>query len=272
MIFCDSHLHTDFSTDSETPVETQLMRAIELGLKHMYFTDHMDVDFPGGGFVFDIEPYFEKLLPLQRAFSGKIGIHIGVELGIRPEESIVEKNVNIARCYPFDYIIGSVHVVDGYDPYYPEYWESHGEENGIYRYYESMYDSMKLFSDFDSLGHIDYILRYCPSKGEVLEKNSKLQKKLEELTASILELLVFDQKALELNTAGWKYGMKYPHPAPGLLKLYKQLGGKMITIGSDAHKPEHMAWDFSRVPDYLRENGFTHYVRFENHKPIFVSI
>ena len=73
MISCDSHLHTDFSTDSEAPVEAQMMRAIELGLKHMYFTDHMDVDFPGGQFVFDIEPYFEKLLPLQRAFPVRSG-------------------------------------------------------------------------------------------------------------------------------------------------------------------------------------------------------
>lgn len=274
MIFSDSHVHTNFSSDSETPIEQQIAGAISRGLKHLYITDHCDIDYPDKvtgtvGEVFSLTPdtYYQTLLPFQKAFAGRLHIHIGVELGLRPEPHIVEKNINFINSWPFDYCIGSVHVVDGYDPYYPEYWEAYGEENGIRRYYRSMLESLLQFDQFDSLGHLDYIIRYAPSQGSAFSEQFFLKE-----AEDIFAWLIKQEKSLELNTAGWKYGLPNPHPAPALLKRYRDMGGTRITIGSDAHKPGHLAWDFSKVPAYLKAVGFEHYIRYENHEEIVVKL
>ncbi len=274
MIFSDSHVHTNFSSDGKATIEEQISGAISRGLKHLYITDHCDIDYPDVetgtvGEIFSLKPdtYFQTLLPFQKAFAGRLHIHIGVELGLRPEAHIVEKNQAFIESWPFDYCIGSVHVVDGFDPYYPQYWEAFGEEEGIRRYYRSMLESIQKFDQFDSLGHLDYIIRYAPSQGKDFAEDFFLKDVKE-----IFSWLISHEKSLELNTAGWKYQLPYPHPAPKLLEQYRRMGGTRITIGSDAHKPEHLAWDFTKVPAYLKSAGFEHYIRYENHEEIMVKL
>ena len=85
----------------------------------------------------------------------------------------------------------------------------------------------------------------------------------------ILKTLVEQGKGLELNTAGLKYGLPFAHPHPDILKRYRELGGEIITIGADGHKPEHIAYDFEKVNAILRECGFTYYAEFRKRKPVF---
>ena len=79
-------------------------------------------------------------------------------------------------------------------------------------------------------------------------------------------------KGIELNTAGFKYGLGFCHPHPDIIRRYRELGGEIITIGADAHKPEHIAYDFKKVSEILSMCGFKYYTEFKNRKPIFKQL
>ena len=87
-----------------------------------------------------------------------------------------------------------------------------------------------------------------------------------------LKVLISKNIGLELNTAGLKYGLSFAHPQVEVLKRYRELGGEIITVGSDGHKPEHLAYDFHKVPDILEEAGFSYYTIFKNRKPEFIKL
>jgi histidinol-phosphatase (PHP family) len=122
-------------------------------------------------------------------------------------------------------------------------------------------------TEYDSLGHIDYIVRYGNDK-EQTYSYSKNADYIDE----ILKHLIANGKGLEVNAAGWKSGLSFAHPHQDVLKRYKELGGEIITIGSDAHKPEHVAYDFHKIKDYLEFCGFKYYTEFRQRKPHFCAI
>lgn len=121
--------------------------------------------------------------------------------------------------------------------------------------------------DFDVLGHMDYVVRY----GKEKEKSYFLQD-YAEITDEILRSLIMQGKGIELNTAGFKYGLGFAHPHISILKRYKELGGEVITVGSDAHQPENIAYDFDRAKEVLKDSGFKYYTEFKGRKPIFIQV
>ena len=123
MIKADFHMHTSFSSDSETMPEKMVEEAIRMGLKTICFTDHQDFDFPGEEtlFLFDTDTYFRKMKKLREMYQDKIDIRIGVEIGLQPHFGNAYKEY--VSSYPFDFVIGSVHVVNRMDPYYGEFFE-----------------------------------------------------------------------------------------------------------------------------------------------------
>ena len=84
--------------------------------------------------------------------------------------------------------------------------------------------------------------------------------------------MIENGKGIELNTAGYKYGLGFCHPHPEIIKRYRQLGGEIITIGSDGHRPEHIAYDFNKVEKVLKDSGFQWYTKFKNRKPVFYDL
>lgn len=263
----DNHTHTCFSGDSDAPVRAQIEAAITAGLSGITFTDHLDPDFPLDKdlFMFDIDRYFREITPLKEEYQGQIDVGIGVEIGMRLDQ---EKLLNeLASSYPFDTVIGSIHVVENFDPYYPEYWKKYGLRDGLALFFKTTRECVEMFDFYDSLGHIDYIFRYAPDKGAGYSAED-----FSEEIDNILLTLIEKDKALEINTAGWKYGLGVPHPCPYVLKRYHALGGRKITIGSDAHKPEHIAYDFEKLKGYLAECGFSEYVRYVGRKENIISL
>lgn len=267
MKLTDNHTHTCFSGDSEAPVRLQIEAAISAGLSGITFTDHLDPDFPPDHdlFMFDIDRYFKELTPLRERYQSQIDIRIGVEIGMRPDQK--ELLPRLADAYPFDVVIGSIHVVDLYDPYYPQYWRDYGTEKGLRRFFEATNECVNMFDFYDTLGHIDYIFRYMPKDGPQMRAQD-----FAPLIDEILLTLIRKGKALEINTAGWKYGLPYPHPCPDILKRYYELGGRRLTLGSDGHKPEHLAYDFEKVPAYLKECGFSEYSRYIGRKEKIIQL
>lgn len=273
MIIADYHVHSEFSSDSQTPMEQMIERASQLGLKKLCFTDHMDYDYPQVSdlnFEFDSEAYIKRLEALKEKYHNKLKILTGVELGLQPH--ITERLNKLVKSYPFDFIIGSSHVVDHVDPYFPEYWEGRTKKEGIYRYFESIIENCKAFQGFHVYGHIDYIIRYVPGQVKATRKEDYSYTDYADILDEVLKTIIFYGKGIEINTAGYKYGLGYAHPKLEVLKRYQELGGELITVGSDAHKPEHLCYDFHLVPDLLQSLGYRYYATFEQGKPVYEKI
>lgn len=263
----DYHMHTSFSKDAYSKPEEMIEAAIQKGLQTICITDHMDKDvmIRGEEFIFDTDLYFEKIQDLQQKYKGKIEVLIGVEVGMQPHLSEYFKEYT--RKYPFDFVLGSVHVIGGVDPYYPEFFEGKTDTQAFREMLDETIENIQLYSDYDSLGHLDYIVRY----GRNREKEYSYEKFKEQIDF-ILKFLIENGKGLEVNTAGLKYGLPFAHPHPDIIKRYVELGGEIVTLGSDAHKPEHVAYDFEKVKPLLQECGVKYLTKFKSRKPFFELI
>lgn len=263
----DTHMHTRYSGDSTAEPENMINAAIQCKLDGICVTDHMDYDYPNDSdlFLFDVAAQQKELLILKEKFKASIPVLIGIELGLQPQVSGM--NQELLKSYDFDFVIGSSHVVHGFDPYYKEYYEGKSEHEAYLEYFESILENISAFDDFDVYGHIDYVVRYGPNKNEEYS-----YRKYADVIDEIFIQLIQKGKGIELNTAGLKYGLGHPHPTEDALKRYRELGGEILTLGSDAHKPEHVAYDFKRVPEILKDAGFRYYTVFENRKPIMKKL
>lgn len=260
----DNHMHTYFSADSETMPEQMIKSAVNFGMESICITDHMDKDYYVDGieWVYDLKEYFKELIELQEKYKEQICIRIGMECGMQVHLGDFYKE--IIKDYPFDYIIGSVHNIGGKDPYYPEFFEGRSDKAAYRDMFQETIKNLQNFDEFDALGHLDYVVRYGKNK----EKEYFYRDYADEID-EILRFLIVNGKGLEFNTAGWKYGLSFAHPHPDILKRYKELGGEIIVLGSDAHKPEHVGYDFQKAREYLCANGFKYCTEFRCRKPFF---
>ena len=265
-ILSDQHLHSTYSGDGKETMENMVLAAIDKGLNHICFTEHMDIGYPYEQAKGDLEPgvfdlntdaYLYELLTLRAKYEDKIRICFGVEIGMQLSE--VRANAIYAKSHEFDLIIASLHVIDGLDPYYPEYYEGKSEEEAFGHYFDRIYENIVKFENFDILGHLDYIVRYGPNKDE----NYKYEQYRDAIDR-ILKFVIEHEKGIEINTAGIRKGLKCFHPTLDIIKRYKELGGEIITVGSDAHSAKGIASDFDRTEEALRECGFKYYSIIEN--------
>ena len=261
-ILSDYHIHTSFSGDCSISPELMIQNAIERGIRHLCLTDHMDYDYTDGGILFEFDPeeYFHRLLLLKEAYAGQIDLAIGIELGLQPYLS--KKHHNLVFSHPFDFVIGSIHLVHGHDPYFPSFFEERSEQEAYQEYFQCILQNLKAYSNFDTFGHLDYVVRYGPNKNRCYSFE-----KYQEILDEILRALIKRDIGLEINTGGYKYGLGVPNPCAEIITRYRELGGKLITLGSDAHEPRHLACEFDRVTELLKACGFRSYYIFHNRKP-----
>lgn len=256
----DSHLHSDFSGDSDTPAAQMIERALSLGLDGLCFTEHEDPDAPPSDcdFRIDFDRYFSETAGLREKYRGRIRIDVGMEYGIQPH--LPEAFGRLSRTYPFDFIIASLHNLNGMDPYYPAYFEGRAERDCYEEFFRVQYETLKLCdpASFDTLGHMDYIVRYGLNRNKYYSYESYA-----ELIDPILRLLIENGKCLEVNTGGLKYGLGEPNPCTGVLKRYRELGGELVTVGSDAHEPAGLCYRFGDAAKLLKRLGFRYYTVFE---------
>lgn len=280
MILSDNHVHTFFSADSEALIESHLQKAKEKNFTSICFTDHMDYDvfLPENGveFTFSPEKYFAALRKLQVQYN-ELEIRIGVELGLK--DSIFSKAISLTKDYPFDFVIGSTHVIDDYDPYYMDYWEAFGELEGIRHYYETTYENVLRGYDFDVYGHIDYVIRYSPSLKKAKKEGKNLDALIEhfmsnnmECIEQILKELIQRGHGIEVNTGGYLTGLSHPNPHEKILTLYHDLGGEILSIGSDAHDAINLGNAFDKLPALLHQCHFSHYTIFKDRSPVFLPL
>ena len=268
-ILWDCHMHSSFSADSDTSMEDMIREAICRGLTGICFTEHLDPDYPPTPdneiFELDLDGYRETLFRLREKYQKELQIHFGIELGLQPHlNSYFHK---LLKTMPFDFVIGSSHIVHGYDPYYKEYFKGR-EESACYReYFESILENLHAFSEMDVYGHIDYIVRYGPNQNKYYT-----YERYQDILDEILRTVIARGRGIELNTGGFHYGLGEPNPCRAVIRRYRELGGEIITVGADAHGPEKIAYDFDKAAAILADCGFKYYTVFQNRKPEFVKL
>lgn len=262
----DSHIHTEFSGDCDAPVNDVIRRAEELHLPGIIITDHLDLVYPEDPtlFLLDLEGYDKALRRLRDKTTG-LPIRYGIEFGLAP--GIGKDYEKIAQTYDYDFIIGSSHMVYGKDPYYPAFFEGRSVREAYEEYFFSILENIREWDGFDVYGHLDYVVRYCPEGSEPYRPADYL-----DIMEEILKELISRGKGIEINTAGFAYGLPEPHPARAIIARYRELGGEIITAGSDAHEIRNIACGFDKVAGILQAAGFRYYTLFKNRKPEFLPL
>lgn len=269
MIYTDYHLHTTFSHDGISTMEEHIQNAIKLGLKEICFTEHYDIyDGLKNNTLktIDVENYVENFKQYQEKYKNQINLKLGIEIGLQPD--IKETISNMVRQYPFDFIIGSSHITCKKDiAMDASFFEGLIQKEAYTKYFREVLENIKIYDEFDVYGHIDYIVRYGGYENKTI-KYSYYKEILDEILINIIN----KGKGIEINTSGYRYGLQEPHPNFEILTRYKELGGKMITIGSDAHKIQDVCSDFEKATDLLKEIGYTSYTVFKNREPRWIDL
>lgn len=270
-ILWDCHMHSSFSADSGTHMEDMILKAVSIGLKGVCFTEHLDPDYPTvpepeqPDFSLDIPAYQNTLNDLKQKYRNTLDIRFGIELGLQPH--LGNSFTELVKTYPFDFVIGSSHIVHGADPYYPEFFNGRRESDCYMEYFESILENLAAFSEMDSYGHLDYIVRYGPSQNREYS-----YRRYHDILDEILRALISKNVGLELNTGGFHYGLGEPNPCTDIIRRYRELGGEIITVGADAHAPHNIAHSFDKAADILSECGFRYYTVFRERKAEFLPL
>ncbi|MCB2292298.1 histidinol phosphate phosphatase [Clostridium algoriphilum] len=230
----DSHVHTEFSEDSQMKVQHALERSKKNNIG-LTFTEHLDLKFSEGtDITFDIDKYFNDYEQYKKS-----NIMLGIEVGM--QQNCFKDNRNIVQKYPFDYVIGSIHVAKGEDIYYPKFYEGKTKKEAFESYFSSMVDCVKQYDFIDSLGHIDYISRYG-----TYQDNEIHYHEFTEYINGVIKAVLHSGKVMEINTR--RLGSKEAYiNLTNIYKAYNQMGGKYVTIGSDAHHAEDIGNNFKEA-------------------------
>ncbi len=272
-MFVDYHMHTAFSDDSTYPMEDAVHQSIALGLDEICFTEHVDHGVKGRpGFAdagryavlsCDYEAYRKEFLRCQEKFRGQITLKFGIEFGMQTH-TIAEFRKDFAA-YPFDFVILSCHEINNLEFYTYKFQEGKSQDEYNRLYYEEILHVIRQYKDYSVLGHLDMIRRYDRAGAYPFEK-------IRPIVTEILKTAIADGKGIELNTSSFRYGLNDLTPSRDILKLYRKLGGRVLTLGSDSHKEEHIAYKLSYAREILKELGYTEFCTFDKMQPHFHRI
>ncbi len=253
----DYHLHSSVSFDTECAASEMISAAEKAGLKEICFTDHYDFndDIEKQHNIFDIEQYRKAYDNLS---SRSVTIRHGVEFGLTHWN---EKELDeLLLQYDFDFVIGSVHFAGGYDPYHEDFWVYNGQEKGMEKHLLQTLECVKKHKNFDVLGHITYACKsvYNPTKKPMRYKDYS------DICDEIMKILAENGRGMEINTSGVdRVGELLP--SYEYIKRFKELGGEIITVGSDAHDGTRVGQYISNALEVAR-NVFGYVNTFENRK------
>lgn len=255
----DYHVHTYYSDDSECPMEQMVEKGIAIGLEEIAFTEHVDY-----GVKTDLncayDAYFREIEELRIKYAGQITIRAGIEFGIQTHTvPLFQWDYDT---HAFDFVILSNHQIGNKEFWNYEYQEGKSQEEFQQDYYEAIFEVVKSYKNYSVLGHLDMIKRYDPY-------GSYPDEKIMEMVDKILGQVIADGKGIEVNTSSFAYDLKDLTPSRDILKRYWQLGGRIITIGSDSHDTEHLGSHIAEVKGILRGIGFMQFCTFEGMKPKF---
>jgi histidinol-phosphatase (PHP family) len=262
----DYHLHTSFSDDAETPMNEIIEAAIAAGLDGIALTDHFDPLYPDEDFpcLLDIRGYETALTAAKERYADRLPVAKGIELGLMPGEAL---NIcrDVVRGYDFDFVIASIHSDKKHCIHQDSFHKGRTLAQIIERYYSLLLDSITTYKDYDVLGHLNVIDRY--TKGFAPEDLYM------PYVDEILRLAIADGKGIEINTSAFRYGLaKRGTPTPAILRRYRELGGELVTIGSDAHRARDVGAFLEEGEAMLRAAGLRRIAVYMNRKPALIKL
>jgi histidinol-phosphatase (PHP family) len=255
MIKTDFHLHTTLSNDAKGKVEDMVQRAIDLGLDTIAITDHADFNplDPTAKF-YVAEKAWQQTLNARERFGDRIAIRHGVELG---EPHLFPDDVRPIMSYPLDIVIGSIHFMHSYGVH-SDLFDVYKPADGIRMFFDFTLNMAKK-ADIDVLAHLDYFDRYTTQRNYPQYRPEDFKEQIQ----AILQTIIDRNIALELNVSGFRSKADRSFPHPEVLRWYRQMGGKLLSISSDSHQPDQMGLNFDRAAKMLLDLGFTEYHTFE---------
>lgn len=266
----DFHVHSDISPDSTESMENAARTALARGLTEIAFTDHYDEDYPYEGFDRpDFQRYFENLSWVRAAFP-ELVIRSGTELGMMREANDAIRDWMAP--WDFDFVLFSKHVVRRKDPWYEDYYAGRTLREGEQDYLEEMIADIRAYDDFDVVGHIGYVDKYLdrytnPPEGSVRFEYQDFPDQID----TLLKELIGRGKGIEVNTSSYADQGEFM-PRRSVLKRYRELGGEIITLGSDAHEAARVGSHFPEALGLLAELGFRWVCTFAGRTPHFEPI
>lgn len=273
MLLADYHVHTGFSDDSDYPLRKVALDAARLNLEEVCFTEHVDYgikpewDEPADARFEDghpvtncpYEPYLEELGRTREELAGRVTLRAGLELGV--QRHTIERNRALVERLAgrLDFVICSIHQVGDLEFWNGDFQRGRSQDEIHRAYYEELLAVTQSFKDYDVLGHLDLIRRYDPFGAYPFER-------VRDIVAEVLRQAIADGKGIEVNTSGIRYGLGEFQPSREVLALYRDLGGRVVTVGSDSHKPEHLGSYLRLAYRELEELGFEGIWTFNRHE------
>ena len=257
----DYHMHTTVSFDAKGTPEEMVAAAVKAGLKEICFTDHIDYEIgvEKQTMVFDTEAYNAAYDHLVEPVGLKI--RRGMEFGLKRYNQ-ADLRRDLQRRH-FDFVLGSVHFVDEVDIYWKPFWVDKTVEQAYMRYLEETLECVRVHDDYDVLGHLTYICKSPENPDQI----PIYYKDYQEIGDEIMKILVSKGKGMEINTSGVDRCGDFL-PTEGFFRRFKELGGEIVTIGSDAHDPSRVGQYSDRACQMMKDI-FGYVCTFEDRKPIF---
>ncbi|MBP7402152.1 MAG: histidinol-phosphatase HisJ family protein [Clostridia bacterium] len=262
----ETHAHTrPFSPDAKQNLEDLVAASRSIGLEGLVVTEHMDPDLDKGLMVFDVAAYIQAMDAARSTLPSGFRLLNGIEAGYQPH--LAERYRTMSGEFPFDHVIGSVHALDGEDIYFVQDVFGRGRDAVYGAYLDQLCDMAADGDWFDVVGHYDYVTRFSGYPDPRLTYREQSER-----FDRLFRLMIGNGKSLELNArsirAMERIGVPDPMPDPDVFRRYRELGGELVTIGSDAHAPDEVALYAGRIRDYLASVGFARTFVFIDRKPV----
>ncbi|WP_370772847.1 histidinol-phosphatase HisJ family protein [Clostridium sp.] len=264
MYLIDYHIHSNNSFDSKETVLSVCEAAIEKGINEICFTEHFSVKegIKSYGF-FNLKKFSDEIKECREIFKDKLIIRAGIEI-CEPHENEEELR-EILENIPFDFILGSVHNFD-YNIGLVTYMSCHSKEESYSRYFEEV-NKVCMSPHIDVVAHLDLMKRYAFNTHGNYDFNE-----YKETIEEVLNNIIKAGKGIEVNTSTLRGVVNETMPSIDILKMYYDLGGRIITVGSDAHKAEDVGAGIRESIEVLKSIGFKNIYRFKNRQGIPVEI
>lgn len=257
----DSHVHTDCSRDGTDPAMMIGESAVRLGLYSLTITDHCECNrYEADGYDKSIRQSCFETRKAAAAFLGRLHLYCGMELG-QPTQDEAAAGDALGAC-GFDFVLASVHNVKGKKDFYSLDYARESVDDLLNRYFDELLETIE-WGRFDSLAHLTYPWRYIAGEHGIRIDPERWTGRIDE----VLKLLIRKRKALELNTSGYRRKLGVPLPGFSVLRRYRELGGRLVTLGSDAHRWADVGAGIEQGLALLQKAGFDHFTVYVSHQP-----
>lgn len=257
--FVDYHIHTTFSCDARSTLDAMCQRAIELGLQEIAFTEHADFEHLDICYrYFEPATYFQAIEAARQRYGDCLTIRAGVEVG--EPHRYPDETAELLDAYPFDFVLGSLHWVDGHLSFRQGFFDGRPAEVALRSYFEELAHMCEV-GDFDVLAHLDLPKRHIARNNGTFDPEP-----YEDLIRAALRSLIERGKGIEVNCSGLRYPMREPLPGLTVVQWYRELDGEILTVGTDAHSTSHLGPGIEHGLDIAREAGFQTVTLFQERR------